>query len=106
MASFGAFSGVATTTAVNFPLAKTLGGVKGIVAGVDAPLYDVRSSQITFLVPYAIAPGLQQVQVTTGAGAINGSVRVISAAPGLFIKDAATPPKGAVRNQDGVTENS
>lgn len=49
VAAFGAFSGVATTTAANFPLPKTLGGAKVTVAGVDAPLYDVRSSQITFL---------------------------------------------------------
>jgi uncharacterized protein (TIGR03437 family) len=36
VAAFGAFSGVATTTAASFPLPKTLGGVKVTVAGVDA----------------------------------------------------------------------
>jgi len=106
VAAFGTFSGVSTTTAATFPLPKLLGGVRVTLGGVDAALYDVRSTQITFLVPYAVAAGLQPVQITTGSATISGSVRVISSAPGLFIKDTAVPPKGAVRNQDGVTENS
>jgi uncharacterized protein (TIGR03437 family) len=36
---------------------------------------------------------------------LNGTVRIISSAPGIFIKDSATPPKGAVRNQD-ASENT
>jgi uncharacterized protein (TIGR03437 family) len=106
VAAFAAFQGVSTATATAFPLPKTLGGVKVTVAGADAALYDVRSSQLTFLIPYATSPGLQPVVITTPSGTINGTVRVMSAAPGLFTKDALTPPKGAVRNQDGVTENS
>jgi len=106
VAAFGTFSGVATTTASAFPLPKTLGGVKVTIEGVDAALYDVRSTQITFLIPYATAPGLHPVQITTGGGTISGSVRVISAAPGLFLKDTQTPPRGAIRNQDGFTENN
>src|SRR5262245_17065044 len=82
VAAFGAFPGVTTTTATAFPLPKTLGGVKVTVAGVDAPLYDVRTSQLTFLIPYSTAPGLQTVQITTGSGTVNGSVRVMTAAPG------------------------
>jgi uncharacterized protein (TIGR03437 family) len=106
VAAFGSFSGVSTTTASTFPLPKTLGGVKVTVGGVDAALYDVRSSQLTFLVPYAVTAGLQNVQITTSSATLSGTVRVISTSPGLFMKDALTPPKGAVRNQDGVTENS
>jgi uncharacterized protein (TIGR03437 family) len=106
VAAFGNFAGVATTTASAFPLPKTLGGVRISIAGTDAALYDVRSSQLTFLIPYAVTPGLQNVAITLPSGTVNGTVRVMSAAPGLFIKDPLTPPKGAVRNQDGVTENS
>lgn len=106
VAAFGAFSGVSTTTASAFPLPKTLGGVKVTVAGVDAALYDVRSGQLTFLIPYATVPGLQPVQITTSSATVTGTVRVISSAPGLFTKDTQAPPKGAVRNQDGATENS
>jgi len=106
VAAFGAFSGVATTTAASFPLPKTLGGVKITVGGVDAALYDVRSTQLTFLIPYGTTPGLQNVVITTGSATVNGTVRVITSGPGLFTKDTLTPPKGAVRNQDGITENS
>ena len=106
VAAFGSFAGVSTTTATAFPLPNALGGVKITVAGAEAPLYDVRSSQLTFLIPYAAAPGLQPVQITTPSGSISGNVRVIATAPGLFTKDTQTPPKGAVRNQDGTTENT
>lgn len=105
-AAFGAFNGVATTTASSFPLPKALGGVTVKVDNIDAPLYDVRSTQVTFLIPGAVAPGVRPVSITTGSGTFSGTVRVISAAPGLFTKDTATPPRGAARNQDGVTENS
>ncbi len=105
-AAFGTFAGVSTTTATGFPLAKTLGGVKVTIDGVDAALYDVRSSQVTFLIPYATTAGLHPVQITTPSGSVSGSVRVISTAPGLFVKDTQTPPKGAIRNQDGATENT
>ena len=76
------------------------------MAGVEAALYDVRSTQLTFLIPYATAAGLQPVQITTSSATVTGTVRVISSAPGLFTKDTQAPPKGAVRNQDGATENS
>jgi len=105
-AAFGVFASVSTTTAPGFPLPKTLGGVKVSIDGVDAPLYDVRSTQITFLIPGSSTPGVHPVQITTPSATVNGTVRVIASAPGLFVKDAATPPKGAIRNQDGVTENS
>ncbi len=106
VAAFGTFTGVATTTATTFPLPKTLAGVAIKIDGVDAPLYDVRSSQLTFLIPGAVTPGIKPVQVTTTAGSFTSSVRVISAAPGLFTKDTQAPPRAAVRNQDGVTENN
>ncbi len=106
VAAFGTFTGVSTTTAQSFPLPKTLGGVRVSVGGLDAPLYDVRAGQITFLIPNAATTGIRPVVVTTGSGTINGTVRVISSAPGIFTKDTQTPPKGAIRNQDGTTENS
>ncbi|HVV47045.1 MAG TPA: hypothetical protein VHC72_17655 [Bryobacteraceae bacterium] len=103
-AAFGTFNGVSTTTA-SLPFPKTLAGVKVTIEGVDSPLFDVRSTQITFLIPAAITPGLHPIVVTTPAGTVNGSVRVVTSAPGLFMKDTATPPKGAVLNSSGI-ENS
>ena len=105
-AAFGAFGGASTATASAFPLPKTLGGVTVKIDGVDAPLFDVRGTQITFLIPGSVTPGLKPVSITAGGATINGNVRVMSSAPGLFTKDSATPPRGAVRNQDGVTENA
>jgi uncharacterized protein (TIGR03437 family) len=104
--AFGNFAGVSTTTAPAFPLPKTLAGVRVTVDGVDAAVYDVRSTQITFLIPYATQPGTRPVQIVTGGGTQNGTIRVIPSSPGLFTKDTQNPPHGAVRNQDGVTENS
>src|SRR5262249_27291880 len=94
VAAFGAFTGVTTTTASSFPLPKLLGGVKITIEGVDAALYDVRSTQLTFLIPYSITPGVHPVQITLPSGSQTGSVRVINGAPGLFLKDQATPPRG------------
>ena len=104
-AAFGTFAGVTATTG-SLPFPKTLGGVKVTIEGVDSPLYDVRTTQITFLVPASIAPGVHPVVVTTGSGTASGTVRVISNAPGLFQRDTATPPKGAVLNSDSQENTS
>lgn len=105
-AAFGTFTGATTSTATAFPLGTTLGGARVSVGGVDAPLYDVRATQITFLIPSAVTPGLRPVVITIGATTINGNVRVIAAAPGLFTRDTQSPPQGAILHQDGVTVNS
>src|SRR5262249_54517169 len=96
--AFGTFTGVTSTTATTVPFPKTLGGVAVSIDGVDAPVYFVSSGQINFLVPNGVTPGLKDVQVRTGAGNVNGTVRVISTGPGLFVKDTTTqrPPKGAI----------
>lgn len=106
VAAFGAFTGVPTTTAQVFPLPKTLGGVRLTVAGEEAAVYDVRANQITFLIPYATNPGVHPIQITIPGGTVSGTVSVITASPGLFTKDTASTPKGAILNQDGITENS
>lgn len=105
-AAFGSFAGVPTTTASAFPLPKSLGGVSVTIDGVEAPLYDVRSTQLTFLIPAATQPGTRAVRISAGGATLSGNIRVLAAAPGLFTKDTATPPRGAVRNQDGLTENA
>src|SRR5262249_38466150 len=106
--AFGAFTGVTPTTATVSPLPKTLGGVTVTVDGVDAPVYFVSANQVNFLIPYATATGLRSIQIKSGSGTVNGSVRVISSGPGIFVKDATTakPPKGAILNQDGSENTS
>ncbi len=104
-AAFGTFTGVATTTATALPFPAALGGVRLTINGIAAPLYDVRQSQITFLVPASVTAGLHAVVVTTPLSTTNGTVRIVSAAPGIFPKEGTDPPKGAITNQNGI-ENS
>jgi len=99
--AFGTFAGVTTTSASELPLPKTLGGVAVTVDGVDAPLNFVSSGQINFLIPYQAAPGVRSVRVRTSGATLDGVVRVIPAAPGVFVADnSVTPPRGAILNQD------
>lgn len=107
-AAFGAFSGVTTTTAPSLPYPTTLGGVTVTVDGTAAPVYFVSAGQINFLVPYSVQLGLRAVQIQSGGTTVTGNVRVIGAAPGLFVKDTTNqlPPKGAILNQDGSENTS
>lgn len=105
--AYGTFAQVTQTVAPGYPIPKTLGGVTVTVDGVEAPVYFVSAAQINFLIPYQTTPGLKPLQIRTAGGTISGNVRVMAAAPGLFIKEAANaqPPKGAILNQDS-TENT
>jgi uncharacterized protein (TIGR03437 family) len=100
VSGFGVFQNVGDVFNTELPLPKTLGGVTVTVNGVEAPINYVSNLQINFVIPYETAPGLHAVVVNGPAGAVNGTVRVISAAPGLFAIDTATPPRGAILNQD------
>jgi len=103
--AYGNFAGVSATTATATPFPKTLGGVTVTVDGTDAPIYFVSGTQVNFLIPAGTVTGVKPVQVKTSGATVSGTVRLIPAAPGLFVKDAATPPKGAILNQDS-TENT
>lgn len=100
--AFGAFSGVTSDVAPGYPIPKTLGGVTVTVDNIDAPVYYVSNTQINFLVPYGVTPGNRTITIRTGAGDQTGTIRIMSAAPGIFIKETNTqaPPKGAILNQD------
>lgn len=105
-AAFGNFTGVTGTTAASFPLPKTLANVKVTIDGIDSALYDVRPNQITFLIPYGAKTGILPVTISVGSTNFNGQVRLIPAAPAIFIRDTFTLPLAAAYNQDGVTINS
>ena len=102
----GAFGTVANTTATAFPIPTTLNGVSVTVDSVPAPVYFVSANQINCLVPYAVAPGVRPVQVKTAASSFTGVVKVLSAAPGVFVQDTAAPPKGAILNQNNSLNSS
>lgn len=105
--AFGAFAGVTTATAEAYPLPTTLGGATVKIGGVNAPLYYASPTQINFLIPYRTSAGIRPVEVKTSSATQTGTIRVMTAAPGIFIKETAnqTPPKGAILNQD-FTENT
>lgn len=102
VSGFGTFDNVAENEADSLPLSTSLGGVTITVAGVSAPIRYVGPLQVNFVIPYETAPGLHPVVVTGPGGTVNGTVRVISTAPGIFKdnNDPATPPQGAILNQD------
>jgi uncharacterized protein (TIGR03437 family) len=103
--AFGAFPNVTQATAGASPIPKTLGGVTVSVHGIAAPVYFVSPTQVSFLVPLAVTPGLRTVELKTSSATLTGSVRVMSAAPGIFAivpSTTALPPGGAVLNQDFV----
>lgn len=104
--AFGTFANVGESQASSLPLPKSLGGVSIAVDGVAAAINYVSSTQINFLIPYQIAAGLRPVVITTPSAALHGTVRVITAAPGLFKKDTADPPGGAILNQDNSENGS
>ena len=99
--AFAALPGVSAVQASALPFPKSLGGVSVTVDGVEAPIYFVNGSQVNLLIPYRVQPGLRPVQIKTATSELNGSVRVLGTAPGIFVQDTATPPKGAALNQDG-----
>lgn len=103
-AAFGTFPNVSQTTASTSPIPKTLGGVTVSVNGVAAPVYFVSPTQVNFLIPFAVTPGVRNVEVKTSSTTLTGTVRVMSAAPGIFVNAPTTtalPPGGAAINQDG-----
>lgn len=99
--AFGSFANVGNTQNSVIPLPTTLGGVSITVDGTPAPINFVSASQINFLIPGRVAPGVRPVVINTGSATVTGSVRVVAAAPGIFVQDAAVPPLAAVLNQDG-----
>jgi uncharacterized protein (TIGR03437 family) len=103
VSAFGTFANVGETSALSLPLPKNLGGVTVTVGGLQAPINYVSANQINFVIPYQTPPGLQSVEITTPGGTLSGSVRVITAAPGVFTifeTPQPTPPRGAILNQD------
>jgi uncharacterized protein (TIGR03437 family) len=105
VSAFGAFSNVGQVQNTVIPLPTTLGGVSISVDGTAAPINYVSGTQINFLIPGQVQSGTRPVAITTPGGTVNGSVRIIANAPGIFKKDTATPPLGAILNQDS-SENA
>jgi uncharacterized protein (TIGR03437 family) len=91
-------SGFATTIT---SLATAMNGVSVTVGGVKAPIYAAYPGQVNVQVPVEVAAGSQAVVVTTSAGASAPmNVTVASAAPAIFVLDAASGLGTIVKNDD------
>jgi uncharacterized protein (TIGR03437 family) len=89
-------SGFASITA----LTSAIDGVTVTVGGVKAPFYFASPGQLNVQVPFEVAAGSQTVVVTTAGGVSTAfPLTVASAAPSIFIVDAAGTG-AVVKNSD------
>lgn len=86
-ASFGSFSAIPDAVQV---------------AGVPAAVVSAGSSQVNFIVPPALSPGLVTVSVRmAGQELASGEAALTVAGPGLFVLNSADPSQpGAIENAD------
>jgi uncharacterized protein (TIGR03437 family) len=95
IAAFGVNLATGVESATMLPLPTTLGGTKVAVkdnAGSEqlAPLFFVGPTQVNYLMPPNIAPGVATVTVTSGDNKISaGTSQITNVAPGLFSANAS-----------------
>lgn len=90
IAAFG--SNLAPTTAIaeSLPLPTTLGGVTVLVDGRPAGLFFVSPSQINYLAPEGLLPGVARVSVLrNGESAAQGTLDIMTAGPSIFTADSS-----------------
>ncbi len=94
VSGFGTGLASSTAPALSLPLPTSLGGTTVTlkdVTGVtfQAPLFMVSPTQINYLVPLGMAPGLASVTVANGSQVVAaGSVTIAAVAPALFTANA------------------
>jgi uncharacterized protein (TIGR03437 family) len=82
---FGTGFASAATSAQQFPLPGTLGGVSIYINGTPAPLLFADSGQLNFQVPFEAQPGTGVVLVESPSGlSAEYPVNIDTAAPGIF----------------------
>ncbi len=95
VAVFGINLATATQVATTVPLPTALAGTTIKVrdsANVErlAPLFFVAPTQVNYLVPPGTAAGQATILITSGNGAVSGSVvEIANVAPGIFVADAS-----------------
>ena len=95
VAVFGVNLATTTQVATTVPLPTSLAGTTVKVrdsANVErlAPLFFVAPTQVNCLVPAGTAAGQATILITSGNGAISGSVvEIANVAPGIFVADAS-----------------
>jgi len=99
----GNFAGVSPELAAALPLPRQLGGVQVLVNNAAAPLYAVRSDEITFQVPRNTPA--QRVPLRVARGGVdlaNDFLNVIESAPGIFYVLGDRLAQGGILNQSGA----
>jgi uncharacterized protein (TIGR03437 family) len=82
------------------PLAKTVGGAKVLVNGLEAPMYYSSYGQLAFQMPYGLSGGSAEVQVDRDGQLSNKvSVDLAARAPRMLLIGVGS--YGAIVNQDG-----
>ncbi|MBL8166522.1 MAG: hypothetical protein JNJ50_00115 [Acidobacteria bacterium] len=90
IASFGSNLAGGIETVKSLPLPTTLGGTSVLIDGKPAGLFFVSPTQINYLVPEDVLPGVAQVMVMRNGNVVaQGSLNVGVAAPGLFTADSS-----------------
>jgi uncharacterized protein (TIGR03437 family) len=99
----GNFAGVPAALASALPLPKTLGDVQVFINNVAAPIYVVRSDEITIQIPRATPNDRVSYRVVrAGVEIASGFLNVIESAPGIFYVVGDAFAQGGVLNQAGA----
>ena len=79
-----------------------------LVSGSAAKILSALTSQVNFIIPSSLSPGLAAISVrASGAELASGQFSISPAGPGIFILDTADPSQpGAVENQDYSTNSA
>ncbi len=102
--------GTGFTTATQFiqggqPFPPSLGGVSVTINGIACPIYYVSPTQLSVIVPYAVASnqtGLANIQVTNGSSVSNVvQIYLTDAAPGAFSQET-TPVLTTLSGQPSI----
>jgi uncharacterized protein (TIGR03437 family) len=107
---YGEELGPATLTTAELEagaVTKSLAGTRMLFDGVAAPLLYTSRTQVSAIVPYAVA-GKTNVPVVAeyqGARSAPVTVRILPAAPGIYSLDSSGSGPGAILNQDGTVNS-
>jgi len=82
---YGKALGDAVQTAGTIPLPQFLQGFEAEVGSVTAPLYYVAPDQVNLQIPYETPLGLQTLTVGNPYVNVSVNIRVVAAAPGIFV---------------------
>lgn len=105
VATFGTGISQSTASANSLPLPLTLNGVTVMVNNLSAPLLYVSPTQINYVVPTNVDPGVATVKVMSGGTEIaNGTVAIETVSPSIFtILSSGKGVPAAQITADGVS---